>query len=54
MDFNAKYAGFAGFRDVPLSCRIPWVQSPDNFSTPRGEGPHQGGYFDSSGRFFGD
>ncbi len=23
LDFNARYAGFAGFRDVPLSCRIP-------------------------------
>jgi prepilin-type N-terminal cleavage/methylation domain-containing protein len=43
-----------GFKDVPLSCRIPWIQNSENVATPQGGGPHQGGYFDSSGRFFGD
>jgi type II secretory pathway pseudopilin PulG len=38
--------GFA-IGDVPLSSRIPWVQSPqmDLWSMPRDEGPHSGGYY---------
>jgi len=43
---------YAGFYDVPLSSRIPWIQSPENSSTPRGSGPHEGGYLDSRGTFF--
>jgi type II secretory pathway pseudopilin PulG len=46
--------GYAGFSDVPLSSRTPWIQSLENSSTPRGAGPHEGGYFDYTGNFFGD
>ena|SRR6266496_719507 len=45
---------YAGFYDVPLASRIPWIQSPENSSTPLGAGPHDGGYFDERGRFFDD
>jgi len=45
---------YAGFYDVELASRIPWLQSPENSSTPRGAGPHEGGYFDQSGHFFDD
>jgi type II secretory pathway pseudopilin PulG len=45
---------YAGFHDVELSSRIPWIQSPENSSTLSGAGPHDGGYFDEKGGFFGD
>jgi prepilin-type N-terminal cleavage/methylation domain-containing protein len=45
---------YAGFSDVALSSRSPWIQSPENASTPSGGGPHDHGYFNSSGHFFGD
>ena len=45
---------YNGFTDVPLASRIPWIQSPENSGTPLGAGPHDGGYFDSGGRFFDD
>jgi len=45
---------YLGFSDVPLSSRIPWIQSPENASTPRGAGPHEGGYFDNRGNLFGE
>jgi prepilin-type N-terminal cleavage/methylation domain-containing protein len=31
--------------DVPLTLRTPWVQSPVGVSTPKGAGPHTGGYY---------
>ena len=51
---SRKARDYAGFSDVALSTRIPWIQSPENLSTPSGGGPHERGYFDSSGHFFGD
>ncbi len=46
--------GYAGFSDVALSSQTPWIQSPENSPTPNGGGPHDHGYFDNGGRFFGD
>jgi prepilin-type N-terminal cleavage/methylation domain-containing protein len=46
--------GYAGFTDVARASRTPWIQSPENSPTPRGGGPHEGGYFDNHGNFFGD
>ena len=45
---------YNGFTDVALASRIPWIQSPENSSTPLGAGPHEGGYFDERGNFFDD
>jgi hypothetical protein len=44
--YASSTRGFA-IGDVPLSSRIPWVQSPqmDLWSLPRDEGPHSGGYY---------
>lgn len=36
------------FNDVPLDCRIPWPESPEDVATPPGRGPHDGGYYQKS------
>jgi type II secretory pathway pseudopilin PulG len=31
--------------DVPMSCRLPWLVSPEMLVPRRDEGPHEGGYY---------